>query len=141
MSATPTPAAPSAPSRTGRHRYRSRRGTHHNAPQGGAQSSTSIEHSVASDTSLPLRQAAVTPATQQETSTMSAGSGAGGANRRGRGGRGGRPGRRGASSTQIISGGGRMFGRQLTRAEGSSPGSLQADAPEFRPGQPVQPRP
>jgi len=140
MSAAPTPAAPSAPSRGARHQYRSRRGNHHNARQAGTEASTSNEPSAALDTSPALPPASVTPYNQQHGPDALAASGVGGHGTRGWSGRRGRPTRRGGSSTQTISGGGRAFGGQLTRGEPSSTGSLQAGAPEFRPGQPVQPR-
>lgn len=134
------PIAPPNSPRVSRHRYRSRRGAQQNAPPAGTNLSTSSAPSAASDASLALRPASVAPSIQQEAPSFSETSGVGGNSPRGRGGRGGRSGRRGGSGTQIMSCRGRAFGGKLTRNEGPSTGSLQADAPEFRPGQPVQPR-
>lgn len=134
------PAGPPNSPRVPRHRYRSRRGAHQNATQSRTNLSSSSEPPGASDSSLALLPASLTPSNQQDPPTPSESSGMSGNGLRARGGRGGRSGRRGASGTQTITSGGRAFGGQLTRSEGPSAGSLQADAPEFRPGQPVQPR-
>jgi len=140
MSTGSVPAAPPNSSRVPRHRYRNRRGAQQNAPPTETSLSISSVPSAAPDASLALRPTSATPSNQQEAPSVSETSRVSGNGPRGWGGRGGRLGRHGGSRTQIISGRGRAFGGQLTRSEDPSPGSLQADAPEFRPGQPVRPR-
>lgn len=140
MSADSGPTTPPNSPRVPRHRYRSRRGAQQNAPPAGTSLPSSSVPSAAPDTSSALRPASVALSNQQEAPPVLETPGVSGNGSRGWGGRGGRPGRRGGSGKQIMSGGGRTFGGQLTRSEAPSAGSLQADAPEFRPGQPVQPR-
>jgi len=114
---------------------------YHGSSREATNASTSSVTSVALDSSLPLPPASVTSQNQQELSTMSEDSSTRGNGSRGRGGRGGRRGRRGVSGSHTMSGTiGRAFSGQLTRTEDPPVGSLQGDAPEFRPGQPVQPR-
>jgi transcriptional repressor NF-X1 len=140
MSAGSVPAAPPNSPPVPRHRYRNRRVAHQNAPPAGTSLSTSSVPLADSDASLVLRSAPVAPSNHQAAPPVSETSSVSGNGPRGRGGRGGKGGRRGGSGTQIMSGRGRVFGGRLTRSEGPSSGSLQGDAPEFRPGQPVQPR-
>jgi len=140
MSARSVPAASLNSPPVPRHRYRSRRGAHQNAPPAGTSLTTSSVLLAASDTSSAFLPASAAPSNQQEAPPVSETSSVSGNGARGRGGRGGRPGRRGGSRTQIMSGRGRAFGGHLTGSEGPSSGSLQGDAPEFRLGQPVQPR-
>lgn len=140
MSAGSVPVAPPNPPRAPRHRYRSRSGAHQSSPQEGTNVPNSTMPSLAPGSSVALQPASVISQSQQEPPMVSEHSGIRGNGPRMRAGRGRRSGGRGRSGTHQMSGTGRAFGGQLTRNSGPSAGSLQADAPEFQPGQPVQPR-
>lgn len=139
MSAGPEPAVSLDAPRVSRHGHRSRRGGHPNTPREGTNLSTSSVPSGASRSASTLLPGLVMPQNQQTLPTVSEYSGASGNGPKGRGGRGSRPGRRGGARNHTISGSGRAFGGQLTRGEPPA-GTLQADAPEFQPGQPIQTR-
>lgn len=143
---TPTPSSAPAPSRGGRHRFRSRRGNHHNHLPRNLNDTSGSGPAAASDSTMASNPAPAAPTSQPEAFNAPTASASRihslrdqGHNHghRGRGGRGGRGNSRAASGVQTTSRGGRAFGGQLTQSLGSSPTSLHAEATEFRPGQAV----
>jgi hypothetical protein len=125
--------------RVPRHQYRSRRAARQDTPRGEPGLSNPDSPSEAPYNSPETQTTSVISQDGTGSHMRPNDPGRRGNGPRGRGRGGARSGRRGGPGTHTMSGTGRAFGGQLTRSE-APVGSLQADAPEFRPGQPVQPR-
>jgi transcriptional repressor NF-X1 len=149
------PASQGGPSpsdtRGGRNRRRHRGGGNARGQRGGAQITTAQSSTRPSQASLALRPASVAPqstatsvepSSAEHSTTEQPPSGRGRSRRGGRGqnntsqrGRGGLGGRGRGGQSQLSHGAHPQFGGQLT---GNAASNLQADAPEFTPGKPVQ---